>query len=436
MLFYKFNGKQKGLVALLLFSSLTSCAHKFFEEKESETKDSSKLSEPSLCSDKKGRELLKRARERERLLIDFGKVKSPTAEMSIYAETLLKKKWKKENHDDLSRAFLIMGLSKLRLQKAGLSTSGSNPSAGNAQVLDNAQTPANGPSLSLEDELAEKSVDLLLEIRQNPFLQSSEIYDIILRSIQKDSATLRESSAQSLHSILLERLADWQNLESSYQVFFNPSLPATEFPTPGSIPSQEAPTAASPAQNAAVIPLATALPTAPVPTSAAPTSPASSDPLTEKPAANSADAAKNAAQVPTPTGKSESGPVAASSVAAVPAPSSNSEILERVQKLMEQNKFLEALTALKGISPDYERYAEVQTKIKDVCNRAVHELRTKAAKAFQSAMPVTDSQVRRKYLLEAQKYLDTAIASFGEAEQIQVVRENLNIVNKNLENLK
>lgn len=393
------------LSTVLLLTSTACTTQRFTEDKELDITrmEGSKASEASLCDDKRGRDILKRARERERLLLDLAKVKSPAAEMSPYGESMLKRPGKKENLDELTRAFLIVGFSKMQLRRASVEAQAAEA----ANSSNSTAKKAAGPSL--EEELTEKGVDLLVELRKNPFLQSAEIYSIILQALQKHSEVLRQSSAESVHSILLEKLAEWQNLETSYQAFLNPNQTPTESTADPVVPVLT-PTPA-PAADAA----------APAPVD--PASPAAATPLPTE-SGTKTNAGTEVAP-PAPTTPSED-------LSSKPVP----ELLEKVQKFVEQNKYQEAITALKSIPKDSERAADVQAKIKEVCNKAVHELRAKAAKAFQSAMPVADSQIRRKYLLEAQKYLDTALSVYGEADQINVVKENLSVVNKNLENLK
>ena len=78
---------------------------------------------------------------------------------------------------------------------------------------------------------------------------------------------------------------------------------------------------------------------------------------------------------------------------------------------------------------------EAQEKIKEASNLAVQDLRRKAAKAFQSSIPVADRRARSAYLEDARKYLQAALDLYPQADQIPTVQQNLNVINKNLDSL-
>jgi hypothetical protein len=62
-------------------------------------------------------------------------------------------------------------------------------------------------------------------------------------------------------------------------------------------------------------------------------------------------------------------------------------------------------------------------------------LRRKAALAFQSALPVSDSKTKSGYLKQAKSYLEDAIKNFPDATQLPTVQDNLRVISADLEKL-
>ncbi|MBI2602138.1 MAG: hypothetical protein HYW48_03700 [Deltaproteobacteria bacterium] len=112
---------------------------------------------------------------------------------------------------------------------------------------------------------------------------------------------------------------------------------------------------------------------------------------------------------------------------------SGEDILKRGQEYIDQSKFQESIALLRTIDASNIHHSAAEEKIKEAANKAVAELRQKAARAFQSAIPVTDSKARNAYLRDARKFLLTALKLYPEADQIHTVKQNLNVINKNLE---
>lgn len=130
-------------------------------------------------------------------------------------------------------------------------------------------------------------------------------------------------------------------------------------------------------------------------------------------------------------------PPAVPGVAAVPPPPAppkdNQDLVLNAQRLLDQKNYKEAIQLLKTVEPNDLRYAEAQAKIKKVSSLAIGELRRSAATDFQKALTINDPKAKTLYLKNAQQMLQTAIASFPDAEQIDTVKQNLQVINKNLE---
>ena len=77
-----------------------------------------------------------------------------------------------------------------------------------------------------------------------------------------------------------------------------------------------------------------------------------------------------------------------------------------------------------------------QEKLIEISNKAVHDLRKRAALAFQKAGPITDRNTRAAYLNEAKIYLEQALTLYPQAENLHTVRSNLVIIARDLEKLR
>lgn len=110
--------------------------------------------------------------------------------------------------------------------------------------------------------------------------------------------------------------------------------------------------------------------------------------------------------------------------------------IKRAQELSDKNKFEESIAILRSLEKDSTYGAAAQGKIKEVANRAVAELRTKAARAYQSSVPVSDLKARGAYLEDAKKFLSLAIQRYPESDQIDTVKQNLEMINKSLQVIK
>ncbi|MCB9228505.1 MAG: hypothetical protein H6618_02750 [Deltaproteobacteria bacterium] len=106
--------------------------------------------------------------------------------------------------------------------------------------------------------------------------------------------------------------------------------------------------------------------------------------------------------------------------------------LKEALALSERRQYPEALTILKTIPQDSLYQAEATDKIREISNLAVQELRHKAAKAFQSASPISDQATRSAYLEEAREHLESALKDFPDSDQLRTVRKNLDMINKAL----
>ncbi|MES2745982.1 MAG: hypothetical protein V4655_11175, partial [Bdellovibrionota bacterium] len=112
----------------------------------------------------------------------------------------------------------------------------------------------------------------------------------------------------------------------------------------------------------------------------------------------------------------------------VPAPNSNLDLmgsdtlLIAAQKLADKRDYKAALDHVSRIKKEDPFYAQAQEKTKQYSNRAVKDLRTKAAEAFSNAAPMNDSNAKANYLRQAKTYLEQALKDFPTADGLDSVK--------------
>ena len=116
---------------------------------------------------------------------------------------------------------------------------------------------------------------------------------------------------------------------------------------------------------------------------------------------------------------------------------SSAAILQRVDSLMASNKYYEAINLLKEIDKEEDLYDKAQEKVSTIANKAVSDLRKKAADSYRKANQLkTDIKAREVYLVEAKTILQAAIDLYPQAKQITRVKRNLKIIDDNLKFLR
>lgn len=138
------------------------------------------------------------------------------------------------------------------------------------------------------------------------------------------------------------------------------------------------------------------------------------------------------------------GIVSADASAAAPASPSptpqtsdkNYEItLSEAQTLADKGDYRGAVKKAGEVPDGHPLKTKSQEKVRDYSNQAVQDLRRKAALAFQSALPVSDTKTKSGYLKQAKAYLEDAIKNFPDASQLPTVQDNLRVISSDLEKL-
>jgi hypothetical protein len=130
-----------------------------------------------------------------------------------------------------------------------------------------------------------------------------------------------------------------------------------------------------------------------------------------------------------PPQTTEALPGAASEAENIEANKSMSKALEWAQKENFEKAVLEARKVAQGT----DQYQTAQDNIRTWSNRAVQELRRQAANQFRSGTSTNDAAAKKSYLLKAKNNLEEAISKYPEASTLDTVKENLEIISKELE---
>lgn len=107
-------------------------------------------------------------------------------------------------------------------------------------------------------------------------------------------------------------------------------------------------------------------------------------------------------------------------------------ILMQSQRLADKGEFKQAIDFAGRIDNRDPFFDQAKEKIKIYSNRAVQDLRQKAAQAFQNAMPVADSRAKAAYLKQAKDLLEQALKDYPVADQLDTVRDNLAVITRDL----
>ena len=110
--------------------------------------------------------------------------------------------------------------------------------------------------------------------------------------------------------------------------------------------------------------------------------------------------------------------------------------LLEADSLATQGEYRNAIKKIATLDQHSPLFHIAQEKLIEISNKAVHDLRKRAALAFQKAAPITDRNTRAAYLNEAKTYLEQALTLYPQADNQHTVRSNLVIITRDLEKLR
>lgn len=238
---------------------------------------------------------------------------------------------------------------------------------------------------SLQSKTQEKGVDLIEALSSNPYLKGRAVYLMAHDALQKGGNS--SGFVQNLYSVLQKETSDWEQFATKIAG------------TPQSPTSATAATLPTPAPN-------TLVDTKPPIPSPALTSPGMS---------------------PDQVSTSSSGLTEPSAEGA--------QILAKAQELAAKEQIEQAILAAKKIPQNSESYAAARQNIKIWSDRATQDLRKQAAYQYRASSATNDPSGKRVYLGKARSLLEEAIARYPESSNLETIKENLEIIDGELNRL-
>ncbi len=119
-------------------------------------------------------------------------------------------------------------------------------------------------------------------------------------------------------------------------------------------------------------------------------------------------------------------------------PAENAEaakILGKAQDLALKESFEKSVIEARKISQGAENYTLAQEYIKTWANKAVQDMRRQAANQYRLSSATNETGSKKAYLNKAKTFLQDALTKYPEASTLDTVKENLEIIEKELERL-
>ncbi len=110
-------------------------------------------------------------------------------------------------------------------------------------------------------------------------------------------------------------------------------------------------------------------------------------------------------------------------------------VINNAAQKADEGQFDKAIETLKRVEKDSPLYKLSQEKTQEFSNAAVRDMRRKAAQAFSAANQANDSGTKGSYLEKAKLILEDALKKYPDADQLGTVRENLTVINRDLDRL-
>jgi hypothetical protein len=111
------------------------------------------------------------------------------------------------------------------------------------------------------------------------------------------------------------------------------------------------------------------------------------------------------------------------------------QLLTTAQELAAKDQIEKAITTAKMIPENSEAYTVALQNIKIWSDRASQNLRKQAAQQYRASSSTPDATGKKVYLSKAQTLLEEAISKYPDSSNLDTIKENLEIINKELNNL-
>jgi hypothetical protein len=124
----------------------------------------------------------------------------------------------------------------------------------------------------------------------------------------------------------------------------------------------------------------------------------------------------------------------------VPATAEDNELshstMAKAVEHAAREEYEKAVIEVRKIKKGTDNYQIAQDHLKNWANRAVQDLRRQAANQYRSSSSTSEPINKKAYLEKAKGLLETAVSKFPEASTLDTVKENLDIIKKELARLK
>lgn len=115
--------------------------------------------------------------------------------------------------------------------------------------------------------------------------------------------------------------------------------------------------------------------------------------------------------------------------------SDSAVLLAKAQELASKDLIEQAITTARLVPENSETYSVAKQNIKTWSDRATQDLRKQAANQYRASSSTPDSNGKKVYLSKARTLLEEALAKYPESSNLETIKENLEIINQELNRL-
>jgi hypothetical protein len=115
--------------------------------------------------------------------------------------------------------------------------------------------------------------------------------------------------------------------------------------------------------------------------------------------------------------------------------SGSAMLLAKAQELAAKDQIEQAITTAKMVPENSETYSVAKQNIKTWSDRATQDLRKQAANQYRASSGTPDSNGKKVYLSKARTLLEEALAKYPDSSNLETIKENLEIINQELNRL-
>jgi hypothetical protein len=110
-------------------------------------------------------------------------------------------------------------------------------------------------------------------------------------------------------------------------------------------------------------------------------------------------------------------------------------LLAKAQELAAKDQIEQAITTAKMVPENSETYSVAKQNIKTWSDRATQDLRKQAANQYRASSGTPDSNGKKVYLSKARTLLEEALTKYPDSSNLETIKENLEIINQELNRL-